>query len=68
MIHTVIKKYKVEAISTLSGGSLGAYLGSSIGIVGLGTGIAGTIPIALIGAVIIGGTSHFIKTHSNKSK
>ena len=39
-----------EGIATIGGAAAGGWLGSSMGIAGLGTAIAGTIPIAALGA------------------
>jgi len=41
-----------EGVSTIGGAAAGGYLGSSMGIVALGTGIAGTLPVAIIGGIV----------------
>jgi len=41
-----------EGAGTISGAAVGGWLGSSMGIVALGTGIAGTLPVAAVGGLI----------------
>ena len=43
---------KRQTIFMIIGALIGAFVGSSIGIVALGDGIAGTIPIAILGGYI----------------
>ena len=41
-----------EGIGTIGGAAVGGWFGSSMGIVALGTGIAGTLPVAIVGGVV----------------
>jgi len=43
---------KRQNIFIIIGALIGAFVGSSIGIVALGGGIAGTIPIAILGGYV----------------
>jgi uncharacterized protein YcfJ len=43
---------KRQKVMIVVGAVVGAFLGSSIGIAGFGTAIAGTIPIAILGGYI----------------
>ena len=43
---------KRQNIMMVIGALIGAFVGSSIGIVGFGGGIAGTIPIAILGGYV----------------
>ncbi len=40
-----------EGMATIGGAAAGGWVGSSIGIVALGTGIAGTLPVAAVGGL-----------------
>lgn len=40
-------------LKILAGGAVGAFIGSSIGIAALGTAIAGTVPMALLGGYLV---------------
>ena len=43
----------VDAALTKEGAStIGGYLGSSIGIAALGTAVAGTLPVAIVGGIV----------------
>ncbi len=42
-------RQKAKLYCAVGGAALGGWLGSSIGIVGYGSGIAGTIPLAVVG-------------------
>jgi hypothetical protein len=46
------KKIAPDAAAVTTGAGVGAWLGSSIGIAALGTAIAGTVPVAVIGGAI----------------
>ena len=39
-----------EGLGTIGGATVGGYIGSSIGIAALGTAVAGTLPVAAVGA------------------
>ena len=39
------------AIGGIGGAAVGGYVGSSIGIAAMGTAIAGTVPLAIIGGI-----------------
>lgn len=41
-----------EGVSTIGGAAVGGYFGSSMGVVALGTGIAGTLPVAIVGGLL----------------
>ena len=41
-----------EGMGTIGGAAVGGWVGSSMGIVALGTGIAGTLPVAIVGGVV----------------
>jgi hypothetical protein len=41
-----------EGMGTIGGAAVGGWFGSSMGIVALGTGIAGTLPVAIVGGVV----------------
>lgn len=41
-----------EGAGTISGAAVGGWLGSSIGIAALGTAVAGTLPVAVVGGLI----------------
>ena len=41
-----------EGMGTIGGAAVGGWLGSSMGIVALGTGVAGTLPVAIVGGVV----------------
>lgn len=58
-----------EGIATIGGAGVGGWLGSSMGIVALGTGIAGTIPVAIVGGTIgYLGVKAFTKKKSSNNK
>ena len=42
----------VEGVATIGGAAAGGWIGSSVGIAALGTAVAGTLPIAIVGAGI----------------
>ncbi len=39
-------------MATIGGAAAGGWVGSSMGIVALGTGIAGTLPVAVVGGLV----------------
>ena len=41
-----------EGMATIGGAAAGGWIGSSMGIVALGTGIAGTLPVAAVGGLV----------------
>jgi len=41
-----------EGMGTIGGSALGGWIGSSVGIAALGTAVAGTLPIAIVGGTI----------------
>jgi len=41
-----------EGMATIGGAAAGGWVGSSMGIVALGTGIAGTLPVAVVGGLV----------------
>ena len=41
-----------EGLGTISGAAIGGWVGSSVGIAALGTAVAGTLPIAIVGGAI----------------
>ena len=41
-----------EGMATIGGAAVGGWFGSSMGIVALGTGIAGTFPVAAVGGLL----------------
>ena len=41
-----------EGMATIGGAAAGGWIGSSMGIVALGTGIAGTLPVAVVGGLV----------------
>ena len=41
-----------EGMATIGGAAAGGWVGSSMGIVALGTGIAGTLPVAAVGGLV----------------
>jgi outer membrane lipoprotein SlyB len=41
-----------EGMGTIGGAAVGGWFGSSMGIAALGTAIAGTLPVAVVGGVI----------------
>ena len=59
-----------EGIATIGGAGVGGWLGSSMGIVALGTGIAGTLPVAIVGGTIgyLGVKAFSKKKSSNDNK
>ena len=52
-----------EGLGTIVGGTTGGWVGSSVGIVAMGTGIAGTLPIAIAGGII-----GYLGVKANKNK
>lgn len=52
VVKTAEKVISKESIGATTGGVLGGIIGSSIGIAGFGTAIAGTLPVAIVGATI----------------
>ena len=41
-----------EGMGTIGGAAVGGWLGSSMGIAALGTAVAGTLPVAVVGGVV----------------
>ena len=41
-----------EGMGTIGGAAVGGWIGSSMGIAALGTAVAGTLPIAVVGGVV----------------
>jgi len=41
-----------EGMGTIGGAAVGGWLGSSVGIAAMGTAVAGTLPIAVVGGLI----------------
>ena len=41
-----------EGMGTIGGAAVGGWLGSSVGIAALGTAVAGTLPIAVVGGAV----------------
>lgn len=41
-----------EGMGTIGGAAIGGWVGSSVGIAALGTAVAGTLPIAIVGGAI----------------
>ena len=41
-----------EGLGTIGGAAIGGWIGSSVGIAALGTAVAGTLPIAIVGGAI----------------
>ena len=49
----IIKKATTkEGLGTIGGAAVGGWIGSSVGVATLGTAIAGTLPIAIVGGAI----------------
>jgi|YelNatPaOPRAMG01_1025707.scaffolds.fasta_scaffold27307_3 endogenous inhibitor of DNA gyrase (YacG/DUF329 family) len=55
-------------IGAAGGGAIGGAIGSSLGIALLGTAISGLWPVAIIGAILIGGVGRTIGKLSEKVK
>ena len=41
-----------EGMGTIGGAAVGGWIGSSVGIAALGTAVAGTLPIAIVGGAV----------------
>ena len=41
-----------EGMGTIGGAAVGGWVGSSMGIAALGTAVAGTLPVAIVGGVV----------------
>ena len=52
VVKTAEKVVSKEGVGAATGGVVGGVIGSSLGIAGFGTAIAGTLPVAIIGATI----------------
>ncbi len=63
-----LKLNKGHLIAGSTGGATGAWLGSSIGIVGLGSAITGIVPCAFIGAYVSWRGYQFAKSKISKQK
>jgi hypothetical protein len=55
------KKVGPDVAAGATGAGVGAWLGSSIGIAALGTAIAGTVPVAVLGGAIGLGVRQYLR-------
>ena len=51
-LNLLRKGLSSDGLGLLAGAGAGAYFGSAIGIAALGTAIAGTLPVAIVGGTI----------------
>ena len=54
------RRWVAPVVGGAGGGTIGAVIGSSIGIAALGTAIVGTLPVALVGITVGGLAGHLV--------